>query len=142
MQRTGCLATSEPYSYDRTIARCVNRRFYYWPIKFYRVADLHDPFPITAILFLRVIIYFCIYFKYNFLLSTSTQVDFFWSYFYFYLSRFFWIYFYFYSSRKQIYLLQLCVWPGVQRCVAFLQGQGVSQLMMSTVNNCWSSLSI
>ena len=48
-----------------------------WSIKFYRVADLHDPFPITAILFLRVIIYFCIYFKYNFLLSTFTQVDFF-----------------------------------------------------------------
>ena len=31
----------------------------------------------TAILFLRVIIYFCIYFKYNLLLSTFTQVAFF-----------------------------------------------------------------
>ena len=44
-----------------------------WSIKFDRAADLHDPFPITAILFLRVIIYF----KYNFVLSTFTQVDFF-----------------------------------------------------------------
>ena len=99
LHHTGCLATSEPYSYDRTIARCVNLiGDSNWSIKFYRVADLRDPFPITAILFLRVIIYFCIYFKYNFLLYSSR---FFWSYLYFYLSRFFWIYFYFYSSRKQ-----------------------------------------